>query len=99
MLRNIIDKETGELRITADDETIFSDSDYRCWKFKDCSNLIDYLKTYMNCSSSDVDLEESAYQYVYDESEDWFHNEWTSADVEKAFKAGAMWMKSLMENQ
>ena len=53
----------------------------------------------MNCGSSDVDLEESAYQYVYDESEDWFHNEWTSADVEKAFKAGAMWMKSLMENQ
>lgn len=90
MLRQIED-ENGNLTYTT--ENIYTDDTYKCWKFKECKNLKDYLQRYMN----QYDLEESGYQYVYDESEDWLKDNWDSGDIERAFIAGAKWMKMILD--
>lgn len=69
-----------------------------CWEFKECDNLEDYIASYLNMGNTDSDIDESSYQYIYDTSNDWFKENFTSTDVQNAFIVGAMWMRKLMEN-
>lgn len=93
MLRTIRD-ENGELTYTED--LVHKDDKFYCWDFKECDNLIDYLRKYMTKGTTDNIIEESAYQYVYDESGDWMKGKWDSSDIERAFVAGAKWMREVM---
>lgn len=63
-----------------------------CWEFKECENLEEYIRKYLNSNTQEEDILESAYQFVYDESNDWFRDQFTSIDVQNGFIVGALWM-------
>ena len=92
MLRQVW-KSNDTIEFTEDH--IHTDDTYKCWQFKECESLEDYLEKYMNPN----DFEDAGYQYVYDESEDWLRDKWDSYDIERAFIAGAKWMKKYYENE
>ena len=69
------------------------------FQFKDCKSIDEYINKYLNKGTSDIDINESAYQYMYDESNDWYRQEFTSTDVQNAFAIGALWMRKLMEKK
>lgn len=96
MIRTIM-KDDGSITMT--DQPIYSDSDYTCWQFKESKDLQDYFSQYFGAEITEEAMEEYAYQYYYDESEDHMRNDWNSSDIEKAFKAGMMLMKRIMENK
>lgn len=56
----------------------------------------DYIQRYLNCGSTDIDIDESSYQYTYDETNDWFREKFTPTDLRNAFIVGAMWMRQRM---
>lgn len=69
-----------------------------CWDFKECNNLDDYIQQYLNSGTTDIDIDESSYQYTYDETNDWFRENFTPTDLQNAFIVGAMWMRKQMIN-
>ena len=68
-----------------------------CWEFKECKDLEEYINKYLNSNIDDIDIEEAAYQYIYDTSNDWFRDNFSSADVENAFIVAALWMRNLLK--
>lgn len=79
-----------------DDSRFNSEKYEHCWDFKECEDLDDYIQSYLNHGSSDVDIDESSYQYIYDETNDWFREDFTPTDLQNAFIVGAMWMRQRM---
>ena len=53
---------------------------------------VDYFVNQVDVS----DIDESSYQYTYDETNDWFREKFTPTDLQNAFIVGAMWMRQRM---
>ena len=97
------EKEIDEVHLLK--EFLFVDEKRSIDAIKDLSSrpewteFLDTLEKTLNKGTSDIDINESAYQYLYDESNDWYRQEFTSTDVQNAFAIGALWMRKLMEKK